>query len=117
MNTIEAAAFTNIPEELLQRMRSRETTTTLGGPPVKRTVSKMGEIRYIYEKRALKAWLKYRSCRITAKDAAIILGTSRDELLTRYGIHSYDIRTKDYKGRLVVDNGHSIYMWVPSKKK
>lgn len=113
MNTIEAAAFTKIPIDILVRMRARETTSILGGPPVNKRMLNNGEVRYIYSKADLKRWKKMRNCRITAKDAAIILGTSRDELVTRYGIQSYLVKTKEYSGKLVIDNGKSIYIWIP----
>ncbi len=114
MNTIEAAAYSKIPIEILVRMRARETTSFLGGPPVNKKMLKTGEVRYIYRKVDLTRWLKMRNCRITAKDAAIILGTSRDELLKRFGIQSYLVRNKKYSGKLVIDNGKSIYIWLPA---
>jgi len=113
MNTIQAAEFTGIPEFLLVRMRARETTSIKSGPPFCKKMGRNGEPLYTYSIRDLRRWMKIRKCLITAGDAAEILGISREDLINMHGLQGVDINKKTHKGRLVIDNGHAIYVWVP----
>lgn len=117
MNTIETAKLTGIPEALLIRMRARETRTLKGGPPYCRKIRKNGTVVYTYNKRDVQAWMRLRSCLITAADAASILETSREEILKLYGIRGIEVTGKGKKGKLVIDNGKNVYIWVPKRKR
>ncbi len=80
-------------------------------------MTKNGAMVYSYDAREVRAWMKLRNCRITAADAAEILSTSRDEIRKYSGVISKEVRTKGYKGRLIIDNAHNIYMWVAADEE
>src|SRR6476661_1370263 len=105
MNTKETAKLTGIPEDILIRMRARETRSLKSGPPYSKKMDKSGAVTYVYNKAEVQKWLKFRRCLITAADAAVILNCAREDILAIYGLQSIPVRTKRYKGRLVVDNG------------
>lgn len=117
MNLRETAKLTGIPEQLLVRMRCRENRTLRGGPPYCRKIAKNGSVDYVYNRREVERWMRVRNCSITAADAASFLDISRFDLLKNYKSGSIEIRTKDYKGTLFIDNGKNIYIWIPLRRK
>lgn len=117
MNTTQTAKLTGIPEDLLVRMRARETRTLKGGPPYCRKVNKDGTVVYTYDRREVQSWMRLKRCLITAGDAAALLETSRDEILKIFGLRSIPLRAKGKKGTLIVDNGRNVYIWVPNVTK
>ncbi len=117
MNTAQAAKLTGIPSELLIRMRARETKSLKSGPPYAKTLNPEGAVAYTYSKADVERWMKMRRCAITAADAAVVLGCSRDEILAIYGLQSIPIKNKGYEGKLLIDNGKSIYIWLPTREE
>lgn len=117
MNTIEAAKLTGIGPDLLVRMRARETRTLKGGPPHCKIQGKDGEPLYVYDKKQVMAWMKTRRCQVTAADAALILEMNREELLKVYGLTSFEVKRKGFRGRLIVNNSANIYIWLPLKQR
>src|SRR6266436_1554899 len=117
MNTKQTAKMTGIPEQILIRMRARETTSLKSGPPFCKKMGKEGEIEYSYHKADVQRWMKARNCLITAADAARILGCSREDILSIYGLQSLPIRARGFNGRLLINNGKNIYVWIPDKLK
>lgn len=117
MNTTEAAELTGIPEIILIRMRNRENRSLKSGPPFSKKMDKYGNPFYSYSRRDLNQWMKITaSAQLTAGDASAILKMTREELLTIDGLKGFDIRTKAYRGRLIVDNSRNVYIWVSLKK-
>lgn len=114
MNTLQASNMTGIPTDTLIRMRSRNTTSNLSGPPFHKKMGKGGEPIYEYKAAELRAWLRIKLCQITAGDAANIMGISRDEIMTFSGIKAFKI-DNEYKGRLIVNNAKNMYIWLPTK--
>ncbi len=112
MNTKQTSELTGIPPTLLRRMRSRESRTLRGGPPYRRSISKSGRMSYVYDKPDVEQWMKMRKCIITQGDAAMLLDCSRDEISGYYGLRSFEIRGKA-KGKLIVDNGKNMFIWIP----
>lgn len=116
MNIHQTSKLTGIPESTLLRMRARETRSLKGGPPYSRKMGKDGKMTYIYNKAEVLRWMKYRRCLITAADAADILQCSRDMILSLFGIQTLEIKTKGCRGKLLIDNGHNIYVWIPENE-
>lgn len=111
MTLKQVSKLTGLSEELLRFMRARESITLQSGPPFCKTIDAFGNTKYVYTKADVMAWMKRRKFRITALDAAKILGISRYELLGVYGhgVKSWDSR----KGKLVINAKKNIYMWYP----
>ncbi len=116
MNTQQASKLTNIPVSVLVRMRARQTMSIKSGPPFRKKMNKNGELIYEYNRVEVLDWLRHRVCLITAGDAAEILSVPREEILKYSGVQSKEIKTKEYRGKLVIDNGKNIYIWVPKGK-
>lgn len=115
MNTAEVAKLTGIPQELLTRLRARESRSLKCGPPFCKTLDRTGP-KYVYDRKEVLKWMKLRNCLITAGDAALIKNVMREVILNISGLKSFDIRRKDYKGKLIIDNAKSVYIWVPKRR-
>jgi hypothetical protein len=115
MTLEQTSRLTKIPEKVLLRMRSRESRSLKSGPPYRKTISAVGETIYIYLKKEVLGWMKLRRCLVTAGDAAIFLGISREEILDIYGLKGFNINSRNSKGRLIVDNAKNQYIWLPRK--
>lgn len=115
MNLQETSKLTKIPEDVLVRMRSRESRSLRSGPPYHKVISSNGEAVYIYLKKEVLGWLKMRRCMVTAGDAAIIMGVSRNEVLDIWGLRGFNVCAGNYKGRLIVNNGKNQYIWLPMR--
>ena len=111
MNITEVSELTGIEVALLRHMRARESITFHSGPPYCKTLSPKGDTLYVYKKTEVLNWIKRRRFRVTAGDAAKILGISRMELLRvyRHSLHSWE----DPKGKLVINVARNIFIWVP----
>jgi hypothetical protein len=114
MTLEETSKLTKIPEKILLRMRSRESRSLKSGPPYHKTISPEGAAIYVYVKTEVLKWLKLRRCLLTALDAALLMGISREEILDIYGLRGFNIKHKHCKGRLIVSNGTNQYIWLPS---
>ncbi len=117
MNIAQVARMTNIPVFVLARMRDRKGASLLCGPPFHKMMDAEGNLIYVYKIKEIREWMRWRNCQITAGDAAEILGCTRDDILKYSGIHSFDIRKKEYRGRLVMDRSKNLYIWMPVRKK
>lgn len=115
MNLQETSKLTKIPEDVLVRMRSRESRSLRSGPPYHKVISSHGEAVYVYLKKEVLEWLKIRRCLVTAGDAALIMGVSRDELLNIWGLRGFNIKYETFRGRLIVNNSKNQYIWLPVK--
>jgi hypothetical protein len=80
MNTIQAAAYVGLTPEVLIKMRTRITSTLNSGPPFKKEIDGDGRTIHVYLKRDLDRWMRMTCCRLTAWEAAILLGISRLEI-------------------------------------
>ncbi len=114
MNIQQTAKMTGVPVEILIKMRSRDTTSMLSGPPYTKTLGKGGETLYVYNAAEVRKWLKIKLCQVTAGDAANIMGVSRDDIVAIHGIKAFKI-SGEYDGRLIVNNTNRIYIWLPAK--
>jgi hypothetical protein len=114
VNVQEVSKLTKIPVKVLIRMRLRDSGSLKAGPPFHKILNSHGELNYVYLKTEVKKWLKIRNCLITALDAAIILGISRDEVLNFYGLRGFTVQyDKNCKGRLIINNAKNLYIWMP----
>lgn len=113
MNVQEVSKFTKIPVKVLLRMQVRGSGSLNSGPPFRKSISNGGELVYVYLKSEVKKWLEMRNCLITAADAGIILGISRDEVLAICGLKGFMARNGKYRGRLLVNNAKNLYIWMP----
>lgn len=114
MNTKQTAELTGIPAEMLHRLRTRNSTTTLhSGPPFSRRIDKNGVYHYTYNKTQILSWMKKRNLLITAKEAADLLGITREEVLAVAGVKRFDIRC----GFLVINPGKNLFIMVLKKTK
>ena len=112
INTENACKITGLSLEVMVRMRGRETTTQLSGPPFRKTFKENGTSLYLYALKELRKWCKERkSILLTAKDASIMLGISREELLKRTGLSSEDVNS----GVLYIDNKNNLYVFKRKK--
>lgn len=109
MNTLEASEFLGIPANILAKMRYRPTSTLQAGPPFEKKYVK-GKPTVVYKMSSLKAWLKMRSCLLTAGEAAELLGVSRDEILNMVG--SYEVAG----GNLVVYPTRNVYLFQSQRR-
>jgi hypothetical protein len=111
MNISEVANLIGLDIYLLRHMRARESITLKSGPPFCKTIDAVGNTKYVYKKTEVMKWLKRKHFRITAGDAAKILGISRDELMGDYrqGLHSWE----NPKGKLIVEVRKNIFIWMP----
>ncbi len=113
MNTKECAEFTGIPESLLERMRTRVTTTWRQGPPFAKVVDKDGVTRVKYSKKNIKRWMKKRNLLLTADEAAALLGITRYEILEIHGLKRFDLTI----GHMLVDANKNMFILVLDKAK
>ncbi len=116
MNIAQTSKMTNIPMDILLRMRARDTRSILSGPPFHKVMGKKGEPIYEYKVKEIREWMRIKLCQVTAGDAANIMGVSRDEILAINGVQGFRIKN-DYDGRLVVNNARNMYIWLPTKRK
>lgn len=116
MNLAQTSKMTGIPEFLLIRLRARETTSLRSGPPYCKVLTKNGDMDYVYDRKAVREWMKMRRCLITAGDAAKMLGMSREDLLKIFGQTRFYLRTKEYYGKLIINNSKNIYIWLPREE-
>lgn len=116
MNIQQTSKMTGIPQHILVRMRARDTRTLISGPPFCKVIGKNGETRYVYHLSNVREWMRLRKSRITAGDAALILGVHREEILEYSGLRGFDVATREYKGRLIIDNARNVYLWIPKKR-
>lgn len=111
MTITDVSKLTGLEIPILRKMRNRETVTLLSGPPFCKTIDRFGCTQYVYKRSEVLRWMKRRKFRITAGDAAAILGISRAELLGDYGHgqHSWENR----KGKLIIAAGKNMFIWLP----
>lgn len=114
MNVQQTSKMTGLPVETLIKMRSRDTTSLISGPPYTKTMGKGGQTVYVYKAAEVRNWLRIKLCQVTAGDAANIMGISRDEIMAIHGIKAFKV-TGEYQGRLIVNNTNRIYIWLPAK--
>jgi len=112
LNTMQAAEYTGIPADLLAKMRVRPTTT-LQSPPFRRVLNKEGVPQYCYSKAELKDWMAKRNCLLTAGEAAMALGISRDELLS---LSSGSYKVGKSGAVVVVYPNKNIYLFRSAQK-
>lgn len=116
MNIQQTSKLTGIPTDVLLRMRDRKNLSLLSGPPFHKLMSKSGVPVYEYNLKEVREWMRLKRGRITAGDAATIMGVSREEILGIHGVESFRIQN-EYDGRLVVNNTRNLYIWLPTKKR
>lgn len=116
MNTYEAAIFTGVPAELLIKMRTRMTSTLRSGPPYRKAMDKKGNVSYTYNKRDLTRWAKLSSCLITAGEAALLLGVTREELIN--SVQNFVcIAIGPNKGSVLIAPSKNLFMFKPYREK
>jgi hypothetical protein len=112
-NTLQAAKFIGLPVDILMRMRLDSTRRhDTRGPPYHH-VMEDGKFRYRYKERELIEWMKLRNCRITANDAAFILGISRTQVMEFFGLQ----RRRVGSGDLVIHSSKNFFLFVSKKQK
>ncbi len=111
LTTKQAAKLTGIPEALLMRMRIRNASVSLcSALPFHRTILPDGEVRFWYSKSEVVTWMKAMSCRITAGEAAMLLGMLHQEVMNLSN-GSYPLK----QGYVVVYPGQNIFVFRNNK--